>query len=174
MRLTTKGRFAVTALVDMAMYGGKKPVSLNEIAERESISVAYLEQLFGKLRRAGLVVSIRGPGGGYLLARSPDEISAGDIVDVVEDNLDATQCGGTSDCHHSGIECLTHELWASLNQTLETVLRNATLSRLVAQCEERRKNAAEGITLVKVDPEAMRRGRWDDSRLKKRLNRKID
>lgn len=167
MRLTTKGRFAVTALVDMAMYGGKKPVSLNEIAERESISVAYLEQLFGKLRRAGLVVSIRGPGGGYLLARSPDEISAGDIVDVVEDNLDATQCGGTSDCHHSGIECLTHELWASLNQTLETVLRNATLSRLVAQCEERRKNAAEGITLVKVDPEAMRRGRWDDSRLKK-------
>ena len=172
MRLTTKGRFAVTALVDMAMYGGKKPVSLNEIAERESISVAYLEQLFGKLRRAGLVVSIRGPGGGYLLARSPDEISAGDIVDVVEDNLDATQCGGTSDCHHSGIECLTHELWASLNQTLETVLRNATLSRLVAQCEERRKNAAEGITLVKVDPEAMRRGRWDDSRLKKTLESK--
>ncbi|MCI6530407.1 MAG: Rrf2 family transcriptional regulator [Mesosutterella sp.] len=172
MRLTTKGRFAVTALVDMAMYGGKKPVSLNEIAERESISVAYLEQLFGKLRRAGLVVSIRGPGGGYLLARSPDEISAGDIVDVVEDNLDATQCGGTSDCHHSGIECLTHELWASLNQTLETVLRNATLSRLVAQCEELRKNAAEGITLVKVDPEAMRRGRWDDSRLKKTLESK--
>lgn len=172
MRLTTKGRFAVTALVDMAMYGGKKPVSLNEIAERESISVAYLEQLFGKLRRAGLVVSIRGPGGGYLLARSPDEISAGDIVDVVEDNLDATQCGGTSDCHHSGIECLTHELWASLNQTLETVLRNATLSRLVAQCEERRKNAAEGIALVKVDPEAMRRGRRDDSRLKKTLESK--
>ncbi|MDL2059195.1 Rrf2 family transcriptional regulator [Mesosutterella sp. AGMB02718] len=172
MRLTTKGRFAVTALVDMAMYGGKKPVSLNEIAERESISVAYLEQLFGKLRRAGLVVSIRGPGGGYLLARSPDEISAGDIVDVVEDNLDATQCGGTSDCHHSGIECLTHELWASLNQTLETVLRNATLSRLVAQCEERRKNAAEGITFVKVDPEAMRRGRRDDPRLKKTIESK--
>ena len=169
MRLTTKGRFAVTALVDMAMYGGKKPVSLNEIAGRETLSVAYLEQLFGKLRRAGLVVSIRGPGGGYLLARSPDEISAGDIVDVVEDNLDATQCGGTSDCHHSGIECLTHELWASLNQTLETVLRNATLSRLVAHCEERRKNAAEGIALVKVDPEAMRRGRRDDSRLKKTL-----
>ena len=90
MRLTTKGRFAVTALLDMTIHAGEGPVSLSEIAERQSISVAYLEQLFGKLRRAGLVVSIRGPGGGYRLARQPSEISAGDIVEVVEDNLDAT------------------------------------------------------------------------------------
>jgi len=159
MRLTTKGRFAVTALLDMAIFGRGKPVSLAEISGRESISVAYLEQLFGKLRRAGLVASVRGPGGGYLLARPPEEISAGDIVDVVEENLDATQCGGTSDCHKSGIECLTHDLWVSLNQTLDTVLHGATLSRLAAQCEQRQKNAAEGVAYIKVNPAAMRHGR---------------
>ena len=96
MRLTTKGRFAVTALLDMAIHAGENPVSLTEIAERQSISVAYLEQLFGKLRRAGLVVSVRGPGGGYRLARGACEISAADIINVVEDNLDATQCGGNT------------------------------------------------------------------------------
>ena len=119
MRLTTKGRFAVTALLDMAIHAGENPVSLTEIAERQSISVAYLEQLFGKLRRAGLVVSVRGPGGGYCLARGACEISAADIINVVEDNLDATQCGGKTSCHHDGAECMTHELWASLNQKLE-------------------------------------------------------
>lgn len=157
MRLTTKGRFAVTALLDMAMHQGGSPVSLTEIAERQSISVAYLEQLFGKMRRAGLVVSVRGPGGGYRLARDPAEISAGDIVDVVEENLDATQCGGSSDCHHDGAECMTHELWASLNKTLEDVLRRATLAKLAAEYEERKKNA--GVAYVKLDPDAMRRGR---------------
>lgn len=157
MRLTTKGRFAVTALLDMTIHAGEGPVSLSEIAERQSISVAYLEQLFGKLRRAGLVVSIRGPGGGYRLARQPAEISAGDIVEVVEDNLDATQCGGSSSCHHDGAECMTHELWASLNKTLEDVLRRATLARLAAEYEARQKNP--GVAYVKIDPEAMRRGR---------------
>ena len=157
MRLTTKGRFAVTALLDMAMHASDGPVPLSEIAERQSISVAYLEQLFGKLRRAGLVVSVRGPGGGYRLARDASEISAGDIVDVVEDNLDATQCGGSSGCHHDGAECMTHELWASLNKTLEDVLRRATLARLAAEYEQRRSSA--GVAYVKIDPEAMRRGR---------------
>ena len=159
MRLTTKGRFAVTALLDMAVHAGERPVSLAEIAERQSISVAYLEQLFGKLRRAGLVVSVRGPGGGYRLARAPSEISAADIVNVVEESLDATQCGGSNSCHHDGAECMTHELWATLNQTLEGVLEDATLEKLVRQYEERQGLAASGIALVKLDPAAMRRGR---------------
>ena len=157
MRLTTKGRFAVTALLDMAIHAGENPVSLTEIAERQSISVAYLEQLFGKLRRAGLVVSVRGPGGGYRLARGACEISAADIINVVEDNLDATQCGGKSSCHHDGAECMTHELWASLNQKLEDVLSEATLAKLVEQNTERKKLAQSGIAYVKIDPAAMRR-----------------
>ena len=107
--------------------------------------------------RAGLVVSVRGPGGGYRLARGACEISAADIINVVEDNLDATQCGGKSSCHHDGAECMTHELWASLNQKLEDVLSEATLAKLVEQNKERQKLAQSGIAYVKIDPAAMRR-----------------
>jgi len=114
MRLTTKGRFAVTAMIDVAMHGGHNPVTLAAISERQKISLSYLEQLFGKLRRAGLVESVRGPGGGYNLARSSEQVSVADVIVAVDEPIDATQCGGRENCHDDR-RCMTHELWASLN-----------------------------------------------------------
>src|SRR5579864_1566627 len=102
MRLTTKGRFAVTAMLDLAMHGGKRPVTLAGISQRQSISLSYLEQLFGKLRRHTLVDSVRGPGGGYTLARGLDKMSVADIITAVDEPLDATQCGGKENCRDEG------------------------------------------------------------------------
>ena len=159
MRLTTKGRFALRALLDVAIHSESKPVCLTEVAQRQSLSVAYLEQLFVKMRRAGLVASVRGPGGGYRLARDASEISAADVVNAVEGHFDARQCGGTSSsCSQDGAECMTHDLWASLNQTLEDVLSEATLSRIIQKYRERQKAAREGVAYVRMDPAAMRRG----------------
>jgi len=126
MRLTTKGRFAVTAMLDLALYGRENPVSLNAISGRQNISLSYLEQLFGKLRRAGLVESVRGPGGGYLLSRQPDSINIAEIIYAAEDKLDATRCGGQTNCH-KGAPCLTHDLWESLNQTIQGYLNSVSL-----------------------------------------------
>src|ERR1035437_1986598 len=112
MRLTTKGRFAVTAMVDLAMSRGKHPVSLVAISQRQKISLSYLEQLFGKLRRRELVDSVRGPGGGYRLARSSEKISVADIILAVDESLDATQCGGRENCRDED-KCITHDLWAN-------------------------------------------------------------
>ncbi|UAK74628.1 Rrf2 family transcriptional regulator [Eikenella corrodens] len=126
MRLTTKGRFAVTAMLDLALYGRENPVSLNAISGRQNISLSYLEQLFGKLRRAGLVESVRGPGGGYLLSRQPGSINIAEIIYAAEDKLDATRCGGQTNCH-KGAPCLTHDLWESLNQTIQGYLNSVSL-----------------------------------------------
>jgi Rrf2 family iron-sulfur cluster assembly transcriptional regulator len=114
MRLTTKGRFAVTAMIDLALRSGDGPVTLAGISERQKISLSYLEQLFGKLRRYSLVDSVRGPGGGYCLARPGAEITVADIVRAVDEQLDATQCGGKENCKDEE-RCMTHELWATLN-----------------------------------------------------------
>jgi Rrf2 family transcriptional regulator, iron-sulfur cluster assembly transcription factor len=131
MRLTTKGRFAVTAMVDLALRQNRGPVTLAAISERQHISLSYLEQLFGKLRRASLVSSTRGPGGGYNLAQPPASISVASIVTAVDETLDATQCGGKENCHDDK-RCMTHDLWATLNEKMYEYLSSVTLGDLIA------------------------------------------
>jgi Rrf2 family transcriptional regulator, iron-sulfur cluster assembly transcription factor len=135
MRLTTKGRFAVTAMIDLAMRQHSGPVTLAGISQRQKISLSYLEQLFGKLRRHELVESTRGPGGGYSLARSLREVSVADIIFAVDEPLDATQCAGQENCHDNG-PCMTHQLWASLNSKMLEFLDSVTLQDLVEQQKE--------------------------------------
>ncbi|HZQ75636.1 MAG TPA: Fe-S cluster assembly transcriptional regulator IscR [Burkholderiales bacterium] len=131
MRLTTKGRFAVTAMVDLALRQTRGPVTLAAISERQHISLSYLEQLFGKLRRHKLVTSVRGPGGGYNLARQPQTITVAEIISAVDEPLDATQCGGKENCHDDR-RCMTHDLWATLNEKMQNYLSSVTLGDLVA------------------------------------------
>jgi Rrf2 family transcriptional regulator, iron-sulfur cluster assembly transcription factor len=130
MRLTTKGRFAVTAMIDLALHAGRGPVTLAGISDRQKISLSYLEQLFGKLRRRKLVVSVRGPGGGYNLARTPTQVTVADIISAVEEPLDSTQCGGRENCHDNQ-RCMTHDLWEELNTTVYGFLSGVTLAQLV-------------------------------------------
>ena len=130
MRLTTKGRFAVTAMLDLALRHQHGPVTLAGIGARQSISLSYLEQLFGKLRRHALVQSVRGPGGGYCLARSTGKVSVADIILAVDEPLDATQCGGMENCQEDK-RCMTHNLWATLNEKLYEYLNSVTLQDLV-------------------------------------------
>ena len=132
MRLTTKGRFAVTAMIDLALRVGMGPVTLAAISQRQRISLSYLEQLFGKLRRNKLVESTRGPGGGYTLAKKVADITIADIVLAVDEQLDATNCGGKEDCMGGyGGPCMTHELWSALNERMLEFLRSVTLQKLV-------------------------------------------
>jgi Rrf2 family iron-sulfur cluster assembly transcriptional regulator len=130
MRLTTKGRFAVTAMVDLGLHKGTGPVTLAEISERQKISLSYLEQLFGKLRRKSIVESVRGPGGGYLLGRDMGVLTVSEIIQAVDEQIDATQCGGKENCHDEG-KCITHDLWASLNKHIFDYLGGVTLQHLV-------------------------------------------
>ena len=130
MRLTTKGRFAVTAMIDLAGRQSDGPVTLAGIAERQKISLSYLEQLFGKLRRHGLVNSVRGPGGGYRLALDSNAITVADIIIAVDEPLDATQCGGKQNCHDAQ-RCMTHHLWSNLNKRMYAYLDSVSLSALV-------------------------------------------
>src|SRR3954470_8193994 len=130
MRLTTKGRFAVTAMLDLAMHGQDGPVTLAGISERQKISLSYLEQLFGKLRRRELVERVRGPGGGYHLARDASLFSVSDIIRAVEEPIDSTQCGGRENCLDSQ-RCMTHDLWEELNTTVYGFLDGVSLSQLV-------------------------------------------
>ena len=132
MRLTTKGRYAVTAMLDLAISADKGPVSLVDISRRQKISQSYLEQLFSKLRKSGLVVSIRGPGGGYQLSRSLDEISVTQIIDAVNESIDATNCNGKGNCDQGEI-CLTHHLWEDLSHQIHDFLSGISLSSLVAR-----------------------------------------
>ena len=130
MRLTTKGRFAVTAMIDLAMQDGTGPVTLAEISERQKISLSYLEQLFAKLRRRELVESVRGPGGGYRLAKEMSQVSVADIILAVDEPIDATQCGGKENCHDDH-KCITHDLWSKLNDHILDYLRGVTLKQMV-------------------------------------------
>ncbi len=134
MRLTTKGRYAVTAMLDLALHGTERPVSLADISGRQNISLSYLEQLFAKLRRNELVKSVRGPGGGYRLSRGGDEIFVAEIIDAVNETVDATGCGGTSNCQQGEV-CLTHHLWMDLSEQIRDFLGDITLADLVTRRE---------------------------------------
>ena len=147
MRLTTKGRFAVTAMIDLALNSGDGPVTLAAISERQKISLSYLEQLFGRLRRYGLVESVRGPGGGYCLARTDADITIADVVRAVDEMLDATQCGGLQNCRQAQ-RCMTHELWSTLNDRIYEFLSSVTLADEVKK--QRQINDTELLALRNV------------------------
>jgi Rrf2 family iron-sulfur cluster assembly transcriptional regulator len=131
MRLTTKGRFAVTAMIDLGLRQSAGPVTLAAISQRQQISLSYLEQLFGKLRRHALVESTRGPGGGYTLARAPADITVAEIISSVDEPMDATQCNGKENCLGEGARCMTHELWTALNVKMVEFLDSVNLQSLV-------------------------------------------
>jgi len=130
VRLTTKGRYAVTAMLDLAMHQGAGPTALADIAHRQGISLSYLEQLFARLRRRGLVSSVRGPGGGYNLARDGSAIHIAEVIAAVDENLDTTRCGGAGNCHNDG-RCLTHDLWQDLSDRIYDYLSHVSLQDLV-------------------------------------------
>ncbi len=134
MRLTTKGRYAVTAMLDLSINGSNGPVSLNDISLRQDISLSYLEQLFSKLRKNELVQSVRGPGGGYKLGRKESDIDVANIIDAVSESLDTTKCQGSGDCQKGSI-CLTHHLWQGLSEQIHGFLSNITLADLVSKSE---------------------------------------
>lgn len=144
MRLTTKGRFAVTAMIDLALREEAGPVTLAGISERQRISLSYLEQLFGKLRRHRIVSSVRGPGGGYRLAKPMESISVADVIVAVDEPLDATSCGGKENCQDDR-RCMTHELWASLNEKMFEYLNSVSLAALVAQ----QRSNAESVSVMR-------------------------
>ncbi|HEU5338643.1 MAG TPA: Fe-S cluster assembly transcriptional regulator IscR [Sulfuricaulis sp.] len=132
MKLTTKGRYAVTAMLDLALRYDRGAVTLADIAKRQGISLSYLEQLFAKLRRSGLVDSVRGPGGGYNLAMAPNKISVAEIIVAINENIDATRCGGEKNCHGDET-CLTHQLWEDLSVRIHEFLNGITLGDLVTK-----------------------------------------
>ncbi|MEW6992379.1 Fe-S cluster assembly transcriptional regulator IscR [Colwelliaceae bacterium 6441] len=132
MKLTSKGRYAVTAMLDVAIHASTGPVSLADISDRQGISLSYLEQLFSRLRKHGLVNSIRGPGGGYRLGKCSAKIAVADVISAVDESVNATKCGGKGNCQ-SGHQCLTHTLWEGLSQRIEDFLQGITLSELVEQ-----------------------------------------
>ena len=132
MKLTSKGRYAVTAMLDVTIHAAYGPVSLADISERQAISLSYLEQLFSKLRKHGLVISIRGPGGGYRLGRCSAQIAVADVVSAVNESVDATKCQGKGNCQ-GGEQCLTHSLWEGLSRRIEDFLQGITLAELVAK-----------------------------------------
>lgn len=158
MRLTTKGRYAVTAMLDLALHARDNPVPLADISERQGISLSYLEQLFARLRRQGLVDSARGPGGGYRLSRDADHIAVADVIEAIDENVDVTRCGGKGDCQ-GGEPCLTHELWCDLSNQIRKFLGSITLGHLVQQrstqaVAARQQLAQRGQKIVKKDEPA--------------------
>ncbi len=151
MKLTTKGRYAVTAMLDLALHYEQGAVTLSDIARRQGISLSYLEQLFARLRRNGLVDSVRGPGGGYNLATAPSAISVAQIIVAINENIDATRCGGEQNC--DGEErCLTHYLWEDLSERIREFLSGITLADLVSkptvQEVARRQSNRDRVTMV--------------------------
>ena len=142
MNLTTKGRFAVTAMLDLAMQHSSDPVTLAEISRRQKISLSYLEQLFGKMRRRALVNSVRGPGGGYRLAKDMGRVSVADIIVAVDEPIDSTRCGGKEDCN-DGEKCITHDLWAKLNEHIFDYLGAVTLKQLVDDQKQKQNGVAQ-------------------------------
>ena len=142
MNLTTKGRFAVTAMLDLAMQHSSDPVTLAEISRRQKISLSYLEQLFGKMRRRALVNSVRGPGGGYRLAKDMGRVSVADIIIAVDEPIDSTRCGGKEDCN-DGEKCITHDLWEKLNDHIFEYLGAVTLKQLVDDQKQKQKGVAQ-------------------------------
>lgn len=154
MRLTTRGRYAVTAMLDLALHYQSGPVSLSEIAARQGISQSYLEQLFSRLRKRGLVDGTRGPGGGYRLLKSSNSISIADVIDAVDETVDATRCGGQRNCQGEQ-RCLTHDLWEDLSTQIRDFLGNVSLDELggrrsvqvIRQWQDNRSDVAHDTTL---------------------------
>ncbi|EIJ44039.1 iron-sulfur cluster assembly transcription factor IscR [Beggiatoa alba B18LD] len=147
MRLTTKGRYAVTAMLDLAIHRDQKSVTLADISQRQGISLSYLEQLFSKLRKHNLVDSARGPGGGYRLSRSADEITVAQVISAVDESVDATKCQGMKNCHDAHA-CLTHELWEDLSDQIREFLSNISLAQVV---EKRMKEFTREANLRPVE-----------------------
>ncbi|MEQ9547489.1 MAG: Fe-S cluster assembly transcriptional regulator IscR [Marinobacter sp.] len=154
MKLTTKGRYAVTAMLDLALHGDQGPVSLADISARQEISLSYLEQLFSRLRRHKLVVSIRGPGGGYRLSRDAGAVFIAEVVDAVSESLDTTRCGNKGDCQN-GEKCLTHHLWSDLSDQIHQFLSEISLAdlmkkreiQMVADRQDRRQSDSDSQTI---------------------------
>lgn len=147
MRLTTKGRYAVTAMLDLAIHAQEGPVSLSDISVRQGISLSYLEQLFSKLRKNDLVSSVRGPGGGYQLSRDAVAINVAEVVDAVNESMDATRCNNRGDCQE-GEQCLTHHLWLDLSDQIHDFLTGINLQQLIQRNEiqvtaQRQRQAAD-------------------------------
>ncbi|PCJ32157.1 MAG: [Fe-S]-binding protein [Gammaproteobacteria bacterium] len=140
MRLTTKGRYAVTAMLDLSLNYGKGSITLADISERQGISLSYLEQLFARLRRKELVTSSRGPGGGYKLSRSADEISVLDVILSVDEKMDNTACSSQANCHE-GEQCLSHELWQSLSEQIKLYLSEISLGQVVSDHKKSNDNS---------------------------------
>lgn len=132
MRLTTKGRYAVTAMLDLALHAKDKPITLADISQRQGISLSYLEQLFSRMRKQGLVASARGPGGGYRLSRAADEINVAQVIAAVDEKVNVTRCEGRGDCQNGG-PCLTHELWCNLSDQIYNFLDGISLGQLVQE-----------------------------------------
>jgi Rrf2 family transcriptional regulator, iron-sulfur cluster assembly transcription factor len=153
MRLTTKGRYAVTAMLDLALNAENGPISLADISKRQEISLSYLEQLFSKLRQQNLVSSVRGPGGGYKLSGEPEGISVAQIIDAVNESIDATHCGGAGNCQQGQV-CLTHYLWCDLSDQIHNFLSGITLASLVARQDVRdvseRQNVEQSLELIET------------------------
>lgn len=152
MRLTTRGRYAVTAMLDLALSDRAGPVTVADISERQQISPLYLEQLFSRLRHHRLVDSVRGRGGGYCLSRLPGDISVADIIRAVNEPIDATRCSGKLNCHN-GKRCMTHELWHELNGIIDGYLGSVSLARLVARQQARNVD----VQPVRLAPRSIRK-----------------
>ncbi len=154
MRLTTKGRYAVTAMLDLAYHSQSRPVTLTDIATRQTISLSYLEQLFARLRKAGMVKGVRGPGGGYSLSRNAREINIADIIEAVDETVDSTKCGGKANCHNEQ-PCITHDLWMGLSEQIRAYLKEISLGQLlerdlVSEVAKRQGNQIEQV--IEIHP----------------------
>jgi Rrf2 family iron-sulfur cluster assembly transcriptional regulator len=153
MRLTTKGRYAVTAMLDLALHNHQGPIALADIAQRQGISLAYLEQLFARLRKHGLVKSARGPGGGYCLGRDSSLISIQDVISAVDESVDATRCGGLKNCQDHQ-RCLTHDLWEDLSRQISRFLSSITLAELVQRRNVRLVSQRQDVILIRMQAQA--------------------
>ena len=150
MKLTTKGRYAVTAMLDLALHKGQGLVNLSEISSRQAISLSYLEQLFSRLRKQGLVSSSRGPGGGYSLGHDAAQISVADVIRAVDETVDATRCHGKKNCHGED-RCLTHDLWEELSQQITDFLSDISLASLVERGTVKKVSERQEHALVQME-----------------------
>ncbi len=144
MKLTTKGRYAVTAMLDLAIHAGSGPITLADVASRQHISLSYLEQLFARLRRRSLVSSVRGPGGGYMLGREAKDISIAEVISAVDENVDTTNCGGSNNCQENR-PCLTHDLWQNLSDRIYEYLHGISLHDLVLKNSLQRESERQNL-----------------------------
>jgi len=163
VKLTTKGRYAVTAMLDLALHFGNGPITLSDIAQRQGISLSYLEQLFSRLRKKSLVSSVRGPGGGYSLGRDAADIYVGEVITAVDENVDTTRCHGAHNCQNNG-RCLTHDLWTDLSNQIYNYLNRISLQDLmdrqaVREVAERQDNPDQTELEVSDEMSEMSRAR---------------